>query len=126
MGGKTRDVEGRTGGLGLYKALSESAHIQIWSVLIQREGLGAVQDGTVEAPNVVPTYVLEITPDVQWEGYRRSIEVTGSLITGEGYLSPERTSCNSTPLHLYSRPVTLCYLCEGFVWFGFALRWGLM
>lgn len=46
-----------TGGLGLYRSLSESAHIQIWSVLTQRAGLGAVGDGRVEAQDVIPTLI---------------------------------------------------------------------
>lgn len=67
-GGTLEMWRGTTGGLGLYRSPSESAHIQIWGVLIQRAGLGAVGDGTAEAQDVIPTLMLEITPGVQWEG----------------------------------------------------------
>lgn len=40
--------------------------------------------------------MLEITPVCSGKD-KSTTEVTGSLITGEGYLSPERASCNPTP-----------------------------
>lgn len=46
---------GTTRGLGLHGSLSESTNTQIWSVLFQRAGPGAVGDGTAEAQDVIPT-----------------------------------------------------------------------
>lgn len=55
LGGRLEMWRGTTGGLGLYRSLSEFANTQIWSVLFQRAGLGAVGDGTAEAQDVIPT-----------------------------------------------------------------------
>lgn len=55
LGGRLEMWRGTTGGLGLYGSLSETANTQIWSVLFQRAGPGAVGDGTAEAQDVTST-----------------------------------------------------------------------
>lgn len=88
------------GGLGICvctRFLVSPTHIQIWSILIQREGL-VVRDGTAQAQNVAPTFDCQKqSPALQWEEDKRAAEVTRSLITGEDSLSPERTPSKSTP-----------------------------